>query len=401
MLWTTIKLAVKAIFTNTLRSALTVLGVVIGVAAVIAMVTMGQGASARVATEVSALGSNLLLILPGQSSESPGAIGTTVFTDRDVTAISTLVPGVSAAAPFNVMAMTAVFGGSSHSTGIAGTDNDLFIVRDWELEEGRQFYESEIRSGSATCILGKTVRVELFGQGNPVGETIRIGQISCRVIGLLEEKGGSALGSDQDDIILIPIRTFQRRVAGNRDINLIYAAVGDGHVIEDVIDDINVLMRERRNISPNESDDFEVFDMKQVADLLGSLTNILTGMLAAVAAVSLLVGGIGIMNIMLVSVSERTKEIGIRLAIGAQESQVLTQFLVEAIVLSIFGGVVGILFGLGLAALASNLLGLPFIVDPLVVIGAFAFSAFIGVIFGFFPARRAARLDPIDALRHE
>lgn len=401
MLWTAIKLATKAIFTNALRSSLTVLGVVIGVAAVIAMVTMGQGASARVATEVSALGSNLLLILPGQSSDSPGAIGTTMFNDRDPAAIATQISGISAATPYNVRPMTAIFSGQNHSTSVAGTDNDLFVTRDWDLEKGRQFYESELRSGSATCIIGKTVHEELFGNGDPIDETIRLGQISCRIVGLLEEKGGSALGANQDDVVLIPIRTFQRRIAGNRDINLIYAAVRDGYATEDVIEDINLLMRERRNLSLDDADNFEVFDMKQVADLLGNLTSILTGLLAAVAAVSLLVGGIGIMNIMLVSVSERTKEIGIRLAIGAQERQVLTQFLVEAIVLSLFGGFVGILLGLGLAAIASSVLALPFIVDPIVIVGAFAFSAFIGVIFGFFPARRAARLDPIDALRHE
>lgn len=402
MIWETTKLAIQAIFRNALRSFLTVLGVVIGVAAVIAMVTLGQGTTLRVSAEVAQLGSNLLMVIPGQQAGGPGSGGgAAAFNMSDVDAVSEQITGVLTAAPYATRSMTITFGAEHHSSAVTGTDNRFFVARDWMVESGRDFYESELQAGSAACFVGDTIRTTFFGAGSPLGETIRVGQISCRIIGVLASKGSSSFGSDQDDVVIMPLRTFQRRVAGNVDVNLIYVAVREGVATDKIIRDIELLMRERRQIAEGEDDDFNVFDMEQIASMLSTVTGILTGLLAAVAGVSLLVGGIGIMNIMLVSVTERTKEIGIRLAIGAVEGQVLMQFLVEAVVLSLFGGVIGIGLGLGLAAVAAGFLGVPFVIDPIVIAGAFAFSAVIGVIFGYFPARRAARLNPIEALRHE
>jgi putative ABC transport system permease protein len=284
---------------------------------------------------------------------------------------------------------------------VLGTDDDYLVTQDWALKSGRQFLEGEIRSGRAACIIGETVRSKLFGSEDTAGRSIRVGKVSCEVIGVLATRGQSAFGTDQDDTVLMPIRAFHRRIAGNTDVNRIIVSARDGVETSKLQADIERFLRERRNITAGKEDDFTVRDMKQIAEATAGTTTMLTGLLGAVAAVSLLVGGIGIMNIMLVSVTERTREIGIRLAIGALEQQVLTQFLVEAVVLSLFGGIAGILLGLGLAGLATRGLQVPFVIDPTIVMLAFGFSALVGVMFGYFPARRAARLDPIEALRHE
>jgi putative ABC transport system permease protein len=297
--------------------------------------------------------------------------------------------------------MTVIYGGENRVTVTTGTDLDYFVTQDWMLASGRQFLDGEIRGGRAACIVGQTVREKLFGRADPVGQSIRVKNIACEVIGLLEPKGQSSTGIDQDDVVLLPLRAFHRRLAGNTDIGSISISAKDGVDTARVQADIERLLRERRNIARGQEDDFSVRDMKQLAQTMAGTTAVLTGLLAAVAAVSLIVGGIGIMNIMLVSVTERTREIGIRLAIGALESQVLMQFLVEAAVLSLFGGLIGILLGLALAWLATNGLQVPFLIDPTIVVVAFGFSALVGVVFGYFPARRAARLDPIEALRHE
>jgi putative ABC transport system permease protein len=402
MLWETVRLAVQAIFRNALRSFLTILGVVIGVAAVIAMVTVGQGSTEQVTSDVAKLGRNLLVVSPGRAQQGPGAAGGAApFDARDVDAIQTQIGSVRVAAPAVTRMMTAIAGTENLTTTVIGTDSRYLEARDMPVALGRPFYESELRSGSAVCVLGQTVREELFGAGDPLGQTMRLKAIACRVIGVMEEQGVSSFGQDQDDFVLIPLKTFQRRVAGNSDVALIFVAVRDGVSTDVAMGEIERLMRERRRIGPGEDDDFNVFDMKQIASVLSGITNVLTGLLSAVAAVSLLVGGIGIMNIMLVSVTERTREIGIRLAVGAREGQVMMQFLVEAVVLSLFGGAIGIALGLGLGALGSNLLRVPFSPDPVIVLVAFGFSAVIGIVFGFFPARRAARMNPIDALRHE
>lgn len=401
MLFEALRLALRAIRRNLLRSFLTVLGIVIGVAAVIAMVTIGNGTTARVTADLAKLGSNLLFVRPGQFG--PRAVGIEVrfFDSRDLEALRNQIAGLRAVAPVAQTNLTVVYGGQNRSTSVVGSDNAYFVTQDWALTAGREFFDSELRAGRATCVIGTTVQETLFGQVSPLGENIRVGNVSCEVVGLLQAKGQSSLGVDQDDTVLMPLRAFQRRIAGNTDINSFYVSARDEVDTAKLQSDIERLLRERRNIGPGQDDDFAVRDMKQIVDTLAGTTAMMTGLLGAVAAISLLVGGIGIMNIMLVSVTERTREIGIRLAIGALEGQVLTQFLVEAIVLSLCGGLIGTLLGLGLARLAVDLLKVPFILDPGIILIAFGFSALVGVVFGFFPARRAARLDPIEALRHE
>jgi putative ABC transport system permease protein len=295
----------------------------------------------------------------------------------------------------------AIYGSQNWSTSAIGTTGDFLQVRDWLLASGRAFSAGEERSGAAVCLLGETVRQKLFGSQDPVGESVRLGKIAFRVIGVLTAKGQTSFGTDQDDVVLIPLRTLQRRLAGNTDVTTIYVSARDGVSTAKVQADIERLMRERRHLPVGGEDDFNVRDMQEIASTLTGTTQVLTALLGAVAAVSLLVGGIGIMNIMLVSVTERTREIGTRLAIGALEREVLLQFLVEAVVLSSFGGAFGIAFGLSAAALGARGLGVPFVFRTDIVAIAFTFSAAVGVVFGFFPARKAARLDPIEALRHE
>ncbi|MFD2181723.1 ABC transporter permease [Rhodoplanes azumiensis] len=401
MLLETVLLAMRAIRRNALRSFLTILGIVIGVAAVIAMVTVGKGTTAKVSADLSKLGSNLLFVRPGQFGPGRASTDAKPFNIRDVEAVREQLAGVRAVAPVAQKSVKLVYGSRNHVALVTGTDNAYFVTQDWQLASGRQFLDTEIRGGRAACIVGATVRKELFGPNDPVGQTLRLGTVSCEVIGLLEPKGQSSTGADQDDVLLVPLRTFHRRVVGNTDLGSIYIAAEDGVDTAKIQADTERLLRERRHISPGEEDDFAVRDMKLLVQTTVGTTLVLTGLLGAVAAVSLLVGGIGIMNIMLVSVTERTREIGIRLAIGALEGQVLRQFLVEAAVLSLFGGLVGILLGLGLAWLTTSRLKVPFLLDPWIILIAFGFSAVVGLVFGYFPARRAAHLDPIEALRHE
>lgn len=403
MLWETIRLAVQAILRNTLRSFLTVLGIVIGVGAVIAMVTVGQGSTQQVTSDVEKLGTNVLMILPGQDAMQGGPAGMAdpMFTLRINDQIEKQLSVVEVSAPMNMSRARAVFGNRNRRTDIVGTDNRYFTAARWEVARGRLFDPSEIRSGKPVCVIGETIRKNLFGAADPIGEEIRIRTLSCEIVGLLKSKGASTFGSDQDDFVIMPIRTFQRRIAGNLDVSVMMVAVRQGVATERAQQEIEALMRDIRRIGRAEDDDFSVMDMKQLATMLSGITGVLTGLLSAVAAVSLLVGGIGIMNIMLVSVTERTREIGIRLAVGAQARQVLLQFLVEAIILSLFGGIIGIVVGLAFGLLGANMLSVPFVPDPGIVLLAFAFSAAVGVIFGYFPARRAARMNPIDALRRE
>ncbi len=402
MLWNAFLLALREIHRNIMRSFLTILGIVIGVAAVITMVTLGGGATAQVTEQIASLGSNLLMVRPGQLRHGPGASASAQpFDLDDAEAIVREIDSLAAVAPSSSQPMTAIYGNENWSTTVTGTDNEYFKVRDWSIDAGRQFTASELRAGKAVCILGTTVQKELFGGQDPLGVTIRLEKLSCQVIGILKSKGQTTMGTDQDDRVLIPLRTFQRRIAGNQDIGRIQVSAREGASTEKVRQDIELLMRERRHISLTEEDDFTVMDMKEIAATLTGTTRVLTALLGAVAAVSLLVGGIGIMNIMLVSVTERTREIGIRLAIGALEREVLMQFLVEAVVLSSFGGLFGIVLAIAASVGIADILQVPFIFNPGIVVIAFLFSAAVGVIFGYFPALKAARLDPIDALRHE
>ena len=401
MLTNSLLLALREIRRNVLRSALTILGIVIGVAAVIVMVTIGGGATAQVTEQIASMGSNLLMVRVGQHRGPGASSAAPAFDLADAQAILREIPAITTVAPSSSQRLVAVYGNENWSTTVNGIDNEFFKVRSWAVQAGRQFLDTELRAGKAVCLLGATVHKELFADQSPLDHQVRIGAFSCQVVGVLEAKGQSTFGSDQDDLVLVPLRTFQRRISGNQDIGLIQVSVAEDRSTDKAKSEIEFLMRERRRITGSENDNFQVMDMKEVTRMLTGTTQILTTLLSAVAAVSLLVGGIGIMNIMLVSVTERTREIGIRLAIGALEREVLLQFLVEAVVLSSFGGLVGILLALGGSVGLTRLLKVPFIFNPGIVVIAFLFSAAVGVIFGYFPARKAARLDPIDALRHE
>jgi putative ABC transport system permease protein len=402
MIWNALLLALREIRRNLMRSFLTILGIVIGVSAVITMVTLGNGATRAVSDQIASLGSNLLIIRPGQHL-GPGrdSAGAAAFKVADVEALKTQVSGLAAVVPVTNKSVTLVAMARNWSTGVTGTTRDWFATGKWQIASGRIFNEAEERAGAAACVIGETIRRELFGSQDPLGQQIRVKQFSCEVIGLLASKGQSTMGNDQDDLLVMPLRTVQRRLTGSIDVASLMISVRDDASMDIAKDQVSWLMRERRHIGAGDNDDFSVMDTRQIAETLSGTTKVMTGLLGAVAAVSLLVGGIGIMNIMLVSVTERTREIGIRLAIGALEREVLLQFLIEAVALASLGGIVGIV----LATLASiggaALMHVPYLFNPAINLLSFGFSAAIGVVFGYVPARRAARLDPIEALRHE
>ncbi|HWI82474.1 ABC transporter permease [Ramlibacter sp.] len=402
MWWNTFLLSLREIRRNLMRSFLTVLGIVIGVAAVITMVTLGNGATKAVSDQISSLGSNLLMIRPGQRLGPVGdAAGAQPFKEADAQAVAVQVGGIRTVAPAQNAGVTAVYGARNWSTRVTGSTNAYFETNNWRLADGRIFTEAEERSGAAVCLIGATVRRELFGPQDPVGEQVRVKQFSCQVIGVLASKGQAAMGQDQDDTVVLPLHTVQRRLTGNQNVGTLLVSVQDGADAERVKRGIRELLRERRKLSENDEDNFNVMDTRQIAETLSGTTRVMTTLLGAVAAVSLLVGGIGIMNIMLVSVTERTREIGVRLAIGALEREVLLQFLIEAVVLACVGGLVGVLLATGASVLLARVMAVPYLFDPGINLLSFGFSAAIGVVFGYFPARRAARLDPIEALRHE
>ena len=402
MLWNTIHLALQAIRRNLLRSFLTILGIVIGVAAVITMVTLGNGATQAISNQIASLGSNLLMLMPGQMMR-PGGSGATPkpFDIRDVEAIQTQISALKAVAPVVESTTTVIYGSKNWSTSVVGSTNDYFITSNWKFASGRSFTEAELRSGKAVCVIGDTLRRELFNGKDPLGSSMRVKGFGAEVIGVLAGKGQGGMGRDQDDILVLPVRTVQRRVSGNQNINEIMLSVKDGVLSDDIVKQLKLLLRARRRITAGEEDDFEVFDTKEIAQTLSGTTKTLTGLLGAVAAVSLLVGGIGIMNIMLVSVTERTREIGIRLAVGALENEVLMQFMIEAITLASVGGLLGIAAATLASLVLTKMLFVPFAFNFGINVLSFIFSAAIGIIFGFMPARRAAKLNPIVALRHE
>ena len=394
--------ALRAIRRNLMRSVLTTLGIVIGVAAVVTMVTVGNGATYAVKSQIESLGSNLLMIRPGQRmSFGGGGGGAPPFKLADVQAIDGQVSGIAAVAPEVRAAVTVVAEGKNWATTVTGTTNAYFATNNWRLAAGRMFEPAEAEAGAPVCVIGATVARELFGRADPVGRAVRVKQFSCEVIGLLAGKGQAAMGADQDDTIIIPVATAQRRVTGSTRVNTILVSMKAETSPERVKASLTDLLRERRKLNRGDENNFNILDTQQVAETLSGTTRLLTSLLGAVAAVSLLVGGIGIMNIMLVSVTERTREIGLRLAIGAFEREVLAQFLIEAVVLAALGGLAGLVLATGASIAIAQLMQVPFLFNPGINLLAFAFSAAIGVIFGFVPARRAARLDPIEALRHE
>lgn len=401
MFFTTILLAVREIRRHLLRSFLTTLGIVIGVAAVVTMVTLGNGATEAVAQQISSLGANILQIRPGQGfGRGGGGPQPPDFEMADVEAISEQIPGVSAVAPQAQSSGLAVYNAANWQTTINGTTSQFFTAQQWALSGGRIWNEAEEQAGKAVCVIGSTVQQNLFRGVDPVGQRFRLRDLSCEVVGTLVSRGQGGFG-DQDDVVLMPIKAVQRRFTGNRDIRVILVAVDDAYDSTSVQSSITSLLRERRRLSGGQQDNFNIFDTRQISETLQGTTRILTMVMGAVAAVSLIVGGIGIMNIMLVSVTERTREIGIRLAIGAVASEVLMQFLVEAVVLACLGGLIGLLLALLATAIVAPLIQVPFLFDPQINLVAFSVSALIGIVFGYFPARRAAALNPIDALRHE
>jgi putative ABC transport system permease protein len=405
MLFSVFMLALRSVRRNLLRSFLTILGIVIGVAAVITMVTLGNGATQAIKTQISSLGTNLLMVNPGQRQPGGGGGGGGVpqFTEADAVAIQSEIGGVAAVAPQGRSSVKVIANGRNWSSTVYGSTNAWFLTGNWKLASGRIFDHDEQTAGAAVCVIGETVRRELYagkiGQTG-LGEQLRIKQFSCTVVGILTAKGQGGMG-DQDDVVVVPLHTLQRRVTGSLKVSTLMVSMEDGRDSGPLKASLRDLLRERRKLAENDDDNFNIFDTQQLAETLSSTTKVMTTLLGAVAAVSLLVGGIGIMNIMLVSVTERTREIGLRLAIGALEREVLLQFLIEAIVLSALGGLIGII----IAAIASYglsiVMNVPFIFDVTTNLMSFLFSAGIGVLFGYFPARRAAQMDPIEALRHE
>jgi putative ABC transport system permease protein len=400
MFLSSILLALRSIRRNLLRSFLTILGIVIGVSAVITMVTLGNGATLAVQNQISGLGTNLLQIRPGQRM-GPGSGGAPTFKDTYVDAIAQQIGGIYAVAAEGRATATVVAGGRNWSSSVIGSTNEWLKTGNWQLATGREFTAEEIRAGAAVCIIGATVKRELFGNADPMGELMRVKEFSCEIIGVLASKGQGAFGNDQDDMVLVPLNTLQRRITGSKRIGTLLVSMADGSEPERVKASLRQLLRELRKLSPADEDNFNILDTKQLADTLSGTTQVMTMLLGAVAGVSLLVGGIGIMNIMLVSVTERTREIGLRLAIGALEREVLLQFLIEAVVLAALGGLIGIALATLASVVLAGVMGVPYVFNVSVNLLSFVFPAGIGVVFGYFPARRAARLDPFEALRHE
>ena len=396
-------IVIKEIKRNILRSFLTILGIVIGVASVIAMVMIGDGTTANVQQSISKLGTNMLTLRVGQERRGPPREDNSAkpFTEEDISAIKNEIQNIKAVASENSTKMNIVLGNKSTTSSVIGTNNDYFIIKDWEVTEGRTFEDSELNSGKPSCIIGTTIVKQLFTETDPIGMNIRLKNLSCNVIGVLKSKGAAAFGNDQDEIVIVPLKMYQQKIKGDKDVSSILISITDGKLIDNAKIEITSLMQERRALRIEEPDNFHIRDMQDILSTMTSTTKMLTYLLGSIAGISLLVGGIGIMNIMLVSVTERTREIGTRLAIGAMENEVLLQFLVEAIVLSTLGGIIGIFLGATIGYITVNIMDLPFILNHQIILISFVFSTLIGVFFGYFPARKAARLNPIDALRYE
>lgn len=404
MLFNAFLLAMREIRRNIMRSSLTAMGIIIGIASVIAMVNIGKGASESITRSVSELGSNTLFILPGQQHGGPGGSSSIVkaFKMKDVDMLRDSILALAGISPSESTSLTVLFKEQNYQTTVSGVNNDYFKINSWKLREGKIFTDSQLRTGKNVCILGQTVIKKLFGTDqSPVGKKIRLQKFSCEVIGTLSAKGANTFGRDQDDIVLVPIKMFLRRISGNENLHLIMASVKPNIPLEEATLQIEQLMRELRHVKEGAEDNFSVRSMAALLDTIGQITSMLTIMLGAVAAISLVVGGIGIMNIMLVSVTERTREIGIRMAVGAMAQDILIQFLIEAVVLSAFGGIVGILFGIGITVAVSSAIHINLIIDPTITVISLIFSMLIGIVFGILPARKAANMNPIDALRYE
>lgn len=398
MFGTTLLLALREIQRHLMRSFLTTLGIIIGVSAVITMVTLGNGVTASIREEISSLGSNVFIVFPQQADGRPPR----PFKDVDVRAVREQIAGVNAVAGQVSKSVNAIYNGQDWQTNVEGVSNAFMDARGIGIDQGRRFTEAEEQSGANVCIIGPSIYEEIFvGGASPLGERMRLDNVSCTVIGMFASRSQGGAGQDDDNAVFMPIKNVQRRFTGNDDLGYLVISYDPAYDSKSMQDGLIDLFRERRLLQPEQVNDFNIIDTAQINETIGAVVGQLTIGVAAIAAISLVVGGVGIMNIMLVSVTERTREIGIRMAIGALAREVRMQFLTEAVVLCCFGGLVGILLALGLSILISSIASIPFVFNPFVNIMSFGVSALIGVVFGYFPARRAAALDPIEALRRE
>jgi putative ABC transport system permease protein len=400
---TILKVGMKAIARNKMRSALTALGIIIGVACVIAMIAVGAGSQAAIQTQINALGSNFLMIFPGVATQSGARIftGQSTLTEEDADAVRAECPSVAYVSPRSRTGAQVITGNLNWGTAIEGVGVDWPFVRSWNVERGTFFDESEVRAAAKVCVLGATVANALFEGQDPIGQTVRIKNFPFRVIGVLETKGGSLMGQDQDDVVIAPYTTVMRLLKNSQKIDMFMASAVSRSGVGEAQKEIEALLRQRHRLQPGQDSDFMIRSQQEIAQTADETSHTLSVLLASAASISLLVGGIGIMNIMLVSVTERTREIGIRMAIGAKGRDILTQFLIEALALSIAGGAIGIALGVAASRLLAWKAHWPIVLSPAAVALAFGFSAAIGIFFGFYPARKASRLDPIEALRYE
>jgi len=403
----TLRIALRALWVNKTRSALTMLGIIIGVSAVIIMLAVGTGASQKISEQISSIGSNLIIVVPGSSTQGGIRMGggsQSTLTRDDADAILKECSSVSTVAPMHNGSAQVVFGNQNWSTGIQGTTPGILEIKDCGLTTGRNMNDQDVRNATKVCLLGQTVVDNLFGSMDPIGQIIRIKKIPFMVIGVLESKGQSIVGQDQDDTITIPISTAQKKIFGTTFPGMVRSIMVKARSADDLAiaeRQVNDLLRQRHHIGPKKEDDFTVRNLTQMLQMAQQASNTMTLLLGAIASVSLLVGGIGIMNIMLVSVTERTREIGIRMAVGAKTWDIRIQFIIEALTLSLIGGIIGIIIGSGGSAILSSAFEYPSVVSPLSVLLSFSFSGLVGIFFGFYPAYKASLLNPIDALRFE
>jgi len=402
--WQTALIALRALRRNKMRSMLTALGIIIGVASVVAMVAVGNGAQARITSQVSALGQNLLTVFAGSKKSggvNSGLGSASAITLEDASAIQREVPDVAAVSPEVSVTAQAIANGRNWSTTVVGESQDYLRIRDWKLAAGSMFNESDIRSAAKIAVIGSKTANELFGPLNPVGQSVRIKNIPFTIVGLLESKGAGMGGANQDDRLLIPYTTAMKRITGDRYLRSVNVEIRSSDRMDIAQQQITSLLRQRHRLTSDQSDDFNIFNQKEIADTVNSISKIITLLLGSIAGISLVVGGIGIMNIMLVSVTERTREIGIRIAVGAQPGDIRLQFLIEAVTLSLLGGLIGVLCGVGASHLVGMFADFKAVVSSGSIILAFGVSSVIGIFFGFYPAHKAAALDPIVALRYE